>query len=149
MPATKITFSLEKPAEPPVDPLSPFVGKLLTQAREKAGMKQEVVAGKAGMSDTTLRKVEDGLGPLRNKYLDAICPVLGLDRDVVLLEAAGFLWVSLLEKLALDPEGPIPQLRERLLEAVDARHQAERQEIDVKLLWDSALFFKKKFLIQD
>ena len=136
----------KKPLEPPVDPLSPFVGPLLLHAREVAGLKQEVVARKAGISDTTLRRIENGVGPLRNDYLMDICKVLGLNPDLVLLEALTPLWLAVAEKLARDPMGPVPFLREKVMAAVDARHQAERKEIDAKLFWDSFLFFKMKYV---
>jgi transcriptional regulator with XRE-family HTH domain len=136
----------EKPVEPPVDPLSPFVGPLLLHAREAAPLKQETVAKKAGISDTTLRRIENGVGPLSNDYLRAICGALKLNPDLVLLEATIGLWESLLKRLAQDPQGPIPLLRSQVLEAVDARHEAERRETDAKLLWDSLLFYKTQFI---
>jgi transcriptional regulator with XRE-family HTH domain len=132
--------------EPPVDPLSPFVGPLLLEAREAADVKQETVANKAGISDTTLRRIENGVGPLSNDYLQKICKALKLNPDLILLEGTIALWLSLLQKLARDPEGPIPFLREKILDAVDERQRAERKEIDARLLWDSLLFFKDKLL---
>lgn len=142
---------LREPADdaPKDDPFSPLVGKILRCAREKNDMKQEVVAKKAGMSDKTLRWIEQGKLRVSRKDLAAICPLVKLDPDKVLLEAAAAMWDLQLEKLARDPGERIARSREKLLEAVRARHRAEHEEIEAKLLWDSALFFEAQLVARD
>jgi transcriptional regulator with XRE-family HTH domain len=142
-----------KPAEPKAkvitDPLSPFVGEVLLHTRKKIGMKQKVAAKNAGMSDATLRKIEDGELPVSYEYLDKICPVLKVERDEILLEAGIRFCLSLIKTLGRNPNVLVSKLREEILENVDARHQAERRQIDAQLHWNSLLFFKGKFFIQD
>lgn len=138
----------QKNDEPMDDPFSPLVGKILRRARKKNDMKQEVVAKKAGMSDTTLRWIEQGKLRVSHENLDAICPLLKLDRDVVLLEAAIALSDLQIKKLARDPGERIARSREKVLEAVRARHRAEHEEIEAKLLWDSALFFEAQLVVR-
>ncbi len=134
----------KKPVEPPADPLSPFLGPLLLRARQKAEMKQEVVASKAGMSDATLRKIENGLFSPQNEQLVAICKAVGLNHDVVLLEAATSLSQTLLERLGRDPDLDLHGLREKMIAAVKARHQSELEEIEAKLSWGRLLYLKTK-----
>lgn len=109
-------------------------------------MSQGAVAKKVGISDKTLRNIEKGIGPLPNDYFFPICQVLNLNPDQILLEAIIPFWLSVLEKLTQDPTGPFPALREKLLEALDQRHRAERKEADMKLLWDSVIHFRKSFV---
>ena len=113
-------------------------------------MKQEVAAEKLGISDATLRKVEEGEGSLYLKYLYAICQLLKLSPDMVLYRASGPMWVSLLKKVAQDLNAPpVPPFRKTMLDALDARQQAERKELEAKLLWESALLFNTHLLLQE
>jgi hypothetical protein len=114
-------------------------------------LKQEVAAQQVGMSDATLRGMETGALRLSLEYLDKVCPVYQLNSSLVLAEAASALYDFHLKKLARDPSEQIVGRLEQVLEAVDARHQAERKEAEAKLLWDGHLLLctKKKFVIQD
>jgi transcriptional regulator with XRE-family HTH domain len=134
----------KKPVEPPADPLSPFLGPLLLRARQKAEMKQEVVASKAGMSDATLRKIENGLFSPQNEQLEAICKTVGLNQDVVLLEAATSLAQTLLERLGRDPDLDLHGLREKMIAIAKARHQLELEALETQLSWGSLLYLKAK-----
>ena len=140
----------KKPVEPSADPLSPYLGPLLLRARQAAGMKQEVVAAKAGLSDATLRKYENGKGSLYIKDIEAICKILGLNADVVLLEASTTMRGDLLSKLGKNPELPLQDLQEERRAALRARQDAERKELEAELRWNGLLYFKqKKFLDRD
>jgi transcriptional regulator with XRE-family HTH domain len=137
----------KKPVEPPADPLSPFLGPLLLRARQKAEMKQEAVASKAGMSDATLRKIENGLFSPQSGQLEVICKTVGLNHDVVLLEAATSLAQALLERLGRDPDLDLHGLREKKIALAKLRHQSELEELEVDLSWGSLLYLKtKKFV---
>jgi hypothetical protein len=98
-------------------------------------LKQEVAAQQVGMSYATLRGMETGALRLSLEYLDKVCPVYHFH----------------LKKLARDPSEQIVGRLEQVLEAVDARHKAERKEAEAKLLWDGHLLLctKKKLVIQD
>jgi transcriptional regulator with XRE-family HTH domain len=137
----------KKLVEPPADPLSPFLGPLLLRARQKAGMKQEVVASKAGMSDATLRKIENGLFSPQNEQLESICKALGSNHDVMLLEASTSLAQTLLERLGRDPDLELHGLREKRIATLKARHQLELEEIEDEFSWESLAYLKtKKFV---
>lgn len=140
----------KKPAEPAADPLSPYLGPLLLRARQAAGMKQEVVAAKAGLSDATLRKYENGKGSLYKQDIESLCQILGLNSDVVLLEASTAMRGDLLERLGRSPELPLNDLQEERRAALKARQDAERKELEAELRWNGLLYFKqKKFLDRD
>jgi transcriptional regulator with XRE-family HTH domain len=117
------------------------------RARQAAGMKQEVVAKKAGLSDASLRKIENGLGPLHNNYIELICKSLGLNYDAVLLEAITNLRCALLERLGRDPESPLYDLQEKRKAALTARHEAERKQLEADLEWDNSLYLKRKMFV--
>jgi len=137
----------KKPVEPPADPLSPFLGPLLLRARQRADMKQEVVAAKAGMSDATLRKIENGSYSPQNEQLESICKALGLNHDIVLLEASTSLAQSLLERLGRDQNLDLHGLREKRIAIVKARHQLELEEVEAEFSQDSLMYLKtKKFV---
>jgi transcriptional regulator with XRE-family HTH domain len=134
----------KKPVESSADPLSPYLGPLLLRARQAAGMKQAVVAVKAGLSDASLRKYESGKGSLYKHQIDSICKVLGVNSDLVLLEASTALRCALLERLGRDPELPLYDLQEKRKAALTARHEAERKELEADLDWDNSLYLKQK-----
>jgi transcriptional regulator with XRE-family HTH domain len=137
----------KKPVEPSADPLSPYLGPVLLRARQKADMKQEVVASKAGMSDATLRKIENGSYSPQNEQLELICKALGLNHDMVLLEASTSLAQSLLERLGRDPSLDLHGLREKRISIVKARHQLELEEVEAEFSQDSLLYLQtKKFV---
>jgi transcriptional regulator with XRE-family HTH domain len=132
----------KKQVEP--SPLSPYLGPLLLRAREAAGMKQDVVAKKAGTSDTTLRKIEHGKIPVEIPRFESICKALGVNSDVILLEASTAMRCDLLEKLGRDPELPLHDLHERRRAALKARHEAELKQLEAQLDCESLSYLKQK-----
>jgi transcriptional regulator with XRE-family HTH domain len=134
----------EKPAEPAADPLSPFLGPLLLRARQAVDMKQEIVAEKVKLSDATLRKIEKGQASVPIPLLESICKVLGVNPDVLVLEASTAMRCDLLGRLGRDPELPLYDLQEKRRVALKARHEAELKELEADLSWDSVLYIKQK-----
>jgi len=134
---------IKKPVEQSADLMSPYVGPLLLEAREKIGMKQEVLAKKTHMSDAKLRKIESGMGPLRKSDLELICKVLDLNQDVILLKANTSMRASLLEKLGCDPTLSIFDQQEQRRAAAKARHEAELKELETELSWDRLVYLTK------
>jgi transcriptional regulator with XRE-family HTH domain len=107
-------------------------------------MKQAVVAVKAGLSDASLRKYESGKGSLYKHQIDSICKVLGVNADLILLEASTSLRCALLARLGRDPALPLYDLQEKRNAALTARHEAERKELEAELDWDNSLYLKQK-----
>jgi transcriptional regulator with XRE-family HTH domain len=130
----------------PEDFLAPVLGPLLLDARKKAnGMKQETLAKKIGVNDATLRRIESGQGPLRPKYVRAICDALGLDYGELVTEALFTFWNNFRTSGSGPGERPVQFLRERILARVDAHQKTERELVEAYLDFESFVHFKTRW----
>jgi transcriptional regulator with XRE-family HTH domain len=123
------------------DFLAPFLGPLLLRARRAAGMKQEALARKIDINDATLRRIENGMGPVRPKNVRAICRALGTDYQELVTEALFMYWKSLSSR----ESSPLKILRARLLAQVEAYQKTQRELIEAYLDFESFVHFKTKW----
>ena len=88
------------------------LGQLLTRLRDERGLTQKQVADQAGISNSTLSRLESGDRGVSREVLDRICAVLELDRheELDLLTAAGFLNQDAAQILADDDVAQIARL---------------------------------------
>ena len=103
------------------------------------------------VSDGTLRKIELGQGPMRPKFVAAICHVLGLRHNDVVQEAMFSFWMDFQSKAAEDgkdgsanPLGPYHRLREKILEKFDANIRTQRELIEAYLEMVAFIHFKTR-----
>ena len=107
--------------------LVPYIGSVIWEARENAGLSQEGLAKRAGTSDATVRRIEKGKGSIHPMLLKRLCEVLGLNYTDVVTQALIKTWRAL-----HGPEGvgPLEQLRERILARFDAQKTGERVQLE-------------------
>lgn len=108
-------------------------------------MKQDVLAKKIGVNDATLRRIEAGQGPLRPRYVRAICQTLGADYEEILTEALFTFWNDLRRSDSAQGARPLELLREKILLRVEAHHKTERDLVEAYLDFESFVHFKAKW----
>jgi len=133
------------------DFFGPYLGAVLLRARKEKHVSQLALAETVRISDGTLRRIEMGQGPMRPKFVTAICDALGLRLADVVLEALFSFWMDFQRKAAEDAEdgsanplGPYQRLREKILDRFDANTRTRRELIEARLDMEAFIHFKMK-----
>jgi transcriptional regulator with XRE-family HTH domain len=133
------------------DFFGPYLGRVLLRARKEKRVSQLALAEMVHLSDSTLRRIEIGQGPMRPKLVMAICEALDLRLTDVVLEALFSFWMDFQEKAeeggeagSANPLGPYNRLRENILDKFDANSRTQRELLVAHLDMEAFIHFKRR-----
>lgn len=128
------------------------VGEFIRKRRDEAGMTQEELAREAGVSPTTLGRIEKGVVRPRGKTLAKISAALGVESGVAwspvgmgpfsaVFQHDGEWWTGHVEELpgANSQERTLDETRESLREAIELVLEANRELTRVEFEGDEVV----------
>lgn len=84
-------------------------GRLVREARRRAGLTQRQVAAAAGLSQPTIARIESGVSQPTMRQVSRIVEVCGLELHVTLAPSDDSTWSVAQPNLRLDPDARVRQ----------------------------------------
>lgn len=113
------------------DPGDAALGAAIRRRREAVELRQQEVAGQAGMLNTVLSRIERGARPCRATELRDIAAVLGTTADALLEEAVAERYPALLRRAGARYSAAVVALRDAVAAALRAAEVADESPEDV------------------
>jgi transcriptional regulator with XRE-family HTH domain len=133
------------------DFFGPYLGPILSKVRKAKGLSQVGLAERVRIGDATLRRIENGAGPMRPKVIAAICKELDVLLDDVVLEALFSFWKDFQRRAsegtaagATSILGPYQRMRDRIFERYEANVRTGRELMEANLDLQAFIHFKMR-----